>query len=290
MRTWVLALATTIAASPVSAQTYEGARLLSLSGAERALGTGNDSIFVNPAGMALANAYSVELGALDDLSNGDRRFNLSIADSHDKPVAGGISYTYRDFELAGSTNDHRSSVHRFDLALATRITEHAALGVGARYVTTSERIGDEDVEDGGFNQFTLDAGLQWQSPQGFALGLAAYNLTNPDRKETPISWGAGVGYRFSIVSFEADINYNAKIGKPRFEGGVSLVIAEIIPLRVGLSYDRATESTGISGGIGYQSGRFGIDLGYRNKLSGEVAPGLAGERMLGIAIRAVPFL
>lgn len=280
-----------LAASSAIAQTFEGARLLSLAEAQRALTTGNDSIYLNPAGMALANAYSVELGALDDLSDGDRRFNISISDSHDKPVAGGIAYTFRDFEIGAEGDEtRRGTLHRFDASLAARITDHAALGVTARYMTSSETLGDESIEDSGFNAFTLDAGLQWQSPQGFALGLTAYNLTNSDRRELPISWGAGAGFKQEVFSIEADIRYNAQIGKARYSAGGTLVIAQIIPIRLGASYDLATESSAISGGLGYMTARFGIDAGYRQRLSGDVAPGLTGDRMLAIAIRFVPFL
>ena len=60
----------------------------------RGLATGNDSIYVNPAGLAMAKIYSIELGYLDDLLGSDRRFNASIVDSQAGPVAGGFAYTY----------------------------------------------------------------------------------------------------------------------------------------------------------------------------------------------------
>lgn len=277
-------------ARAAGAQSYEGARLLSLAEAQRALVTGNDALYVNAAGIALANAYSIEVGGMHDLGEIDRRFNLSIIDSHDKPVGGGVGYTFREYLVAKEGGEERvRSVHRVDLSLAMRLADTAALGVTARYLHVGENLGEVDVDERSFGLFTLDAGLQWQSASGLAAGVTAYNLTNPDHPETPISWGAGAAYRLDPFSVEADIRYNAKIGKPLFQLGLTLTVAQVVPIRAGISYDRATESAAFSVGLGYMSPEFGIDLGFRQKITGSVAPGLDSDRILALAIRGVPF-
>ena len=280
---WARPLALLVAAAtvalPAPAAAYEGARLLSAAGAQRALGKGNDAIYSNPAGIALAKVYLVELGALDDLHGTERLFNASVVDSQAGPLAAGLGYTY--IEKTGPESAEIVG-HRVDVDLATRLSDRSALGITARYVTTSED------EDAGFDLFTLDAGFQWQAESGVSLGLTAYNLTNADESEFPISWGAGVGFGSGGFSVEADVLYNAKIGRPKFAGVLGYVISDLVPLRAGVSYDRATESISVSGGIGYQEFKFGIDLGYRQRVvHGDLPEDAPGDRLLGVSVRAL---
>lgn len=277
-------------AGPASAQTYEGPRLLALAEAQRALATGNDAIYVNPAGLALAQIYSIELGYLDDLLGSDRRFNASVVDGQSGPVAGGIAYTYtKRAPDAAEGGTSRLEGHRTEMSLATRIADSAAIGLTGRYVTFERTSGQEDLPDEDFKSFQIDAGFQWRIWEGLAVGVAGYNLTKSEREELPISWGAGVGYQADWFSLEADIRYNAQKGKPRYSFAGSFVIAELVPVRFGGSYDHATKSWSISAGAGFVIDRFGFDLGYRQRLKGEDLAEYGDERILGVAIRVLLF-
>jgi hypothetical protein len=147
-----------------------------------------------------------------------------------------------------------------------------------------------DIEAGSFDLFTLDAGVQWQTEIGLSLGAAGYSLTNSDRRESPVGWGAGLGYQIGIFSAEADVRYNAQIGKARWSGGLGVVIANMVPLRAGVAYDLATDSLLVSGGIGYQDSSFGADIAYRQRVvHGTLASDAPGDRILAIAIRVNVF-
>lgn len=271
------------------AQQYEGARLLGLAEAQRALTMANDSIYINPAGLALGRMYSLELGYLDDIRGSDRRFNASVVDSQAGPIAGGLAYTWtrRRPEFAPEPDD-RLEGHRMEIALATRVAESAALGVTARYMTFD--LHDEDgekIEEGGFNIFTIDVGFQWRMTESLSFGIAAYNLTNTDEPEVPIGWGAGLGYQLGAFSIEGDIRYNAQRGEPRYSGGIGYVIAETVALRSGVSYDYKSEAIAVSGGAGVILDRFVIDIGYRQLINADDIGEDSDQRILGLAVRAL---
>lgn len=277
-------------AFPAQAQQFEGARLLSTAGSQRSLVTGNDAIFINPAGLALSKTISVEANAQDDLSGYETMFAGSIVDSLAGPVAGGTSYVYtdRNFGDFNGAGDRKQLTHQFDVSLATKVADTAAIGVTGRWYRLREKVGDVKLEDLGFDKFTVDVGFQWQSQMGLSLGLAAYNLTNPKERQTPISWGGGLGYQREVFSVVADIRYNAQIGKPRFSGAGTLLIADVIPLRFGVSYDRADRAVIVAGGVGYQQGNFGADIGYRHRVvSGDLPADAPRDKMLAFALRAL---
>lgn len=251
----------------------------------RALTTGNDSIYVNPAGLALAKVYDVELGYLDDFRGSDRRINASVIDSQAGPVAGGLAYTYSDRRpLDMDEGGLRVKGHRVEIASATKIADTAALGVTTRYLHYS--IKDENGEEiDSFKVFTVDAGVQWRIWEGLSLGVVGYNLTNSDRKEVPIGWGAGLGFQLGAFSLEADVRYNAKIGKARYSLGAGYVIADLVPIRVGTWYDLKNDAWAISGGLGFVYERVAIDVGYRQLLTGMTDGEDGDDRILGVALR-----
>jgi hypothetical protein len=271
--------------------------LLGLGDAQRATVSSNDAIYVNPAGMALANVYSLEIGLLDDLSGTDRRYNASVVDSQAGPVAGGVAYTYTDrigFDPLDGQN-HSITGHRIDIALASKVGDHAALGVGGHYLTFGEKVGPTQTAGASFNAFTVDAGFQVRTESGFGLGLAAYNLTNSDRPEIPVGWGGGLAYQLDAFSIEGDVRWNAKIGRATVSGSMSYILARALALRVGGQYDLSNDSSALSLGVGYAADQYGIDVGYRQRIAGpgtNVIFGPTGtfvesERILGVAIRYV---
>ncbi len=270
---------------------FEGARLLGFAQAQRALVSGNDAIYVNPAGMSHGRAYSLEMGFIDGLQDNLRRYNVSIMDSQAGPVAGGISYSFlQDLVANTAQGENRRSGHRLDVALSTKLGDELSLGVTARYMNYSETLGDEDVKDGGFDLFTLDTGLQYRHPNGFGAALVAYNLTKSDRPDVPIGWGGGLGYQSEVFSIEADIRYNAQIGKARYASGIGVVLGEMFPLRAGVAYDLKNSETTISAGIGFLHRVVGLDIGYRERVHIEQGRELeTPKRLLAFAGRLLFF-
>lgn len=279
-----------MASAPAArAQDFETPRSIGLSQAQRALATSNDAVYLNPGGLALGNLYSIELGYVDDGRGSDRRLNASVVDSQAGSIAAGIAYTYmkrRPEELAAG--DERLEGHRVDVALATRVSDTAALGVSGRYLSFERKNGDTELE-GGFKQFTMDAGIMWRVVGGLSLGVAGYNLFNSKRAEIPIGWGAGLGYALDALTIEADVRYNAQRGEPTYSGGAGYVIAGTVPLRAGFTYELATKAVSLSAGLGFTFDRFTLDLGYRQRVNGERVEEDDDHRLLGAALRGSLF-
>ncbi|MCK6550007.1 hypothetical protein L6R52_29505 [Myxococcota bacterium] len=269
------------------AQSFEGARLIGHGGAQRALTNANDAIYINPAGLALGALYSVELGYLDDLRSSERRFNASIADSQAGPLAGGLAYTYTRLRPEGESDEAVLVGHRVDVSLATLVAEGAAIGVTARYLNLNVKEGDVPVDGAKLSTFTLDAGVQWRIGGGFSLGAAGYNLTNNERSELPVGWGAGIGYGVEAFSIEGDVRYNAQIGKAAYTGTAGYVISQLVPIRAAVTYDLANERVTVSGGIGFITQRFVADLGYQQIVN--AADGEDDARIAGLSLRGMFF-
>lgn len=297
-RAWLAVVCGVVASSSLPArslaQGYETPRLLSLAGAGMALASGNDAFYANPAAIALGNFYSVELGYQDDFEGGDRRISSSITDGHDKRLTGGVGYVYRDrlTDERAESPDLRTTIHRFDVALAGQLTKGFAIGVQGRYVTTTDDIDGEDIDDSGFSQFTFDASAVIRMESGLSLAFVGTNLTNSDRPELPIGLGGALGFGHEMFGLEFDVRYDFKTEKPWLGGSASILLGKSFAIRGGGAYDFATESAAVSFGLGFQSSQFAADLGFRQKVggpSGAPAPGLDTERIFALAIRGVPF-
>lgn len=279
-------------ASPTraGAQGYEGPRLLGVAEAQRALVVGNDAIYVNPAGLALAQIYSVEIGYMDDLLGSDRRLNASVVDGQSGPLAGGFAYTYtKRAPDAAEGGTARLEGHRTEMVLATRIADTAAIGVTGRYVTFERREGEEDLPDDNFKSFQIDAGFQWQIWQGLSIGVAGYNLTKSEDEQFPLRWGGGIGYRSEWFSLETDVRFNSAKSKPDYSVGGEVIIANFVALRAGTTYSESADTWSISGGVGIVIDRLSIDVGYRQRLKGEDLVDYGDERIFGAGLRLMVF-
>ena len=272
-------------ARTAEAQVFEGARVLSLADSQRALTTSNDSIYLNPGGLALGSLYSVELGYLDDIRGSDRRINASIIDSQAGPVAGGVAYTYstRRPDDMPDNPDARLKGHRVEIATATKLGDALGIGVTTRYLHYDLKNGPEGVE--GFKTLTFDVGLAWHVAQGLSIGAVGYNLTNSKRPEVPIAVGGGLGYEIGGFAIEFDVRHEFPNKETRFSGGAGYTIADLVPLRIGAWYDLASKAWAVAGGVGFNYERFQVDIGYRQLVSGEANFEDGDERILGVALR-----
>ncbi|MEL6186962.1 MAG: hypothetical protein AAFU79_20240 [Myxococcota bacterium] len=276
--------------APAWAQAYEPPRLLGFAGAQRALGTGNDALYQNPAGLAFSGSYEVEIGYADDFREADRRVTLSIADGQAGEFAGGLGLTYARFRPAGETEgDRRLDGLRFDVGLAAMLGRTLAVGVTTRFGDYRLLAGDDEVPDGGTSALTFDVGLQWQLGQGFSVGGLVRNLTSESQPGMPRAWGAGLGYRSGPLLAEVDVDHAWETVAPVYSGTVGFIIAEQFPLRVGTSFDSETERFSISGGAGFVVDRIAVDLAYRQRIDPVASGEDADERLFAVSFRVRAF-
>lgn len=272
--------------SPVLAQDYEGARLLGLADAQRALAVGNDAIFVNPAGLAFTPTYEVELGYADDLRESDRRLNLSIADGQSGPIAGAIALTYGLFRPPlFASGDYRLEGLRLDIAAAFQLAQGFAFGGSVRFADYRLLFGEEEIENGGSSGFAFDLGSQWQLGGGLSLGVTLQNLSNTNQPDLPRAWGAGLGWRTGALLLEVDVDHAWEVRDPIYSLAAGYVFGERFPIRAGVSYLQGSEEVAISVGAGLAVERIGLDLAYRQIVDPRRSASDADERLFVLSFR-----
>jgi long-subunit fatty acid transport protein len=261
------------------ADDFIGTRPLGMGNAYRAVVTGNDAIFLNPAGMALFKSYSFEAEYLITpkyLSKDGPTEHViqgSVVDNSTLQLfATGVAYTrvQRGDEKTGN---------RFDTAFAVPLSENFFFGLDAKYLDFDRSGQNKDLK-----AITIDAGALMRTSIGLSLGVVGYNLTNTaDYIEHPISMGAAVMYspfRTLEVAFDWLINFQKpkdasqpgrhhRVGYSYNVGGEYLLLDQFV-VRGGYSYDQTSpygDAHFVAAGIGYVSSQFTIDLGYRGSPS-----------------------
>lgn len=280
----MLLLVTTIATVAVSqgaeAGVYEeftGVRSTSMGGTHRGVGTSNDTLYLNPAGMAVASRYSLDAAyaysGFDELN----RFNASIVDSKSGPVAGGIGYTL----IQGDSSGLDARVSRFNGALAYALGDALAVGLTLRHVRGA--LSDQRDEDGArvrrdVRLWNGDIGISAQLGS-LGLGFVYQNALSADDDEeafAPRTVAGGFSYTSgSLVlagdlTAEIDDDDDAEFG---FQTGAEYFLQNTYAFRFGYRYEpfvrgdgREDEESILSGGAGYITGDGAIDLGFFRSL------------------------
>mgnify|MGYP001066645944 CR=1 FL=1 len=271
------------------AQAFLTTEAIGLSSARRALGSSNDALYLNPAGLARKKAYTLELDFADDLRGSERRFHASITDGQAGPVAGGIGFTYSTAAPRVPREGRaRFEGWRLDGALAAKAGDRFAIGVGLKGFVYDLNIDDAPSGER-LGLFTVDAGMQILISDSVVLGLVGRNLTRPSQAEVPLEAGGGLGFQKDAFAIEADVVYEDFVENIVFTTGTSYTINEMVPIRLGTVYDAGQEEFGLSFGLGLEVGRFGLDLAYAQRLTG-IDSAIQGddERIFGASLHIVP--
>lgn len=269
----VLAL---LLAWPVEAEDFLGTRPLGMGGAHRAIVTGNDAIYLNPAGMSLFKRYAFEaqylLTSKFDSENGPNQhvFNVSVVDNQIQYFATGLAYTRVE------RGDDKSG-NRYDMAFSVPLTEGLLIGTDIKYLDFDRKnVSDTD-------SVSVDIGMLLRTSVGLTLGVAGYNLTNTaDYLEHPISMAAAVMYspfRTLELAFDWGINFQkpTDIDDPvgdketgySYAFGAEYLLLGQITLRGGYLIDKSRpggDDQRWSVGIGYVTQRFAFDFGYQGSI------------------------
>lgn len=269
-------------ASAHAQQDFTGARSLGMGGAHRAVVTGNDAVYLNPAGMSLTRKYGIEVGYLADLGRETHVFPaLSIVDSVTASVAAGIAYTYvtGKVRLAGVPGKVDRTGHVGHFALSGRLSRQVTLGMGAKYM---------DVSYGGrtaVNAVTAEVGLHYQVSPHLSLAVAGYGLTNSGSAEAPVAmavaFAAGPSPKLQFaVDWVIDFTsrrYLESLPAPRegsvehqVRAGIEALLGQYLGLRAGYFYDRVTRPApdhGLAAGVGIFAprSRFGLNVVFEQR-------------------------
>lgn len=298
------------------AQDFVGARALALGEAYRAIATGNDAIYFNPAGLPLLKRYSLEGQYFMNLVEETHQADISVVDSKTNPLAVGIAYTFQGSELT----KRATLQHTATLAVAYPIFDRLfSVGAGFKYTNVSDAIAGNYL-----NALTADLGVISQIPGGLSFAAVGYNLVpirSVESAHVPISAGfaaawdlgpasallfggqptlgavqtaAGVPTNPGLgslqgplsnltLSFDWLVDFETLYGaKSKYSAGIEYLVADLVPLRVGYTYDEVGNIESqhkFSGGFGLIVPYFGFDVTYQQSY-----PRL-DERVLSIALK-----
>ena len=258
--------------SAKSASNFEevaGVRSLAMGGAHRALGTSNDTLKLNPAGLAIQTRYAIELHYAWSEKFKVSRASASAVDSKSGPVAGGLGYELLKSELEGQ----EKNLHRISLGMAYRVGDMFALGTTVHYIEGSRTQTDasEDIRE-----FSSDVGLMIRVSDYIQVGATWHNfVTSQDTGLSPQHLGLGIsgGGRGFVLLFDADLNLESEDIIASYHTGAEYILSGAIPLRMGymnkpriLSSGEASRENFFTGGFGYMSKSGSIDLSFNHSI------------------------
>ena len=223
-------------------------------------------------------------------------------------------------DVPGRPTEALREGHETGLSLAMNLGQWFAFGMTAKYTRMQTEVANPNApkmnaepstEPKSFildtststaiaNGFTMDAGALFNIGQSFRIGVTGHNLIPLRSTEAPIGVGIGLSYQYGsvfLISADAKIDFDKyrERGKRGEQGewipgpnkiggrvgvGLEYLIAGAVPIRAGFAYDTAMPGSFLSLGAGYVSARFGVDLGYRQKVGG----GLESSLILGLRV------
>lgn len=287
----------TLGATTAKAQDFVGTRGLGLGESYRAIATGNDAIYMNPAGITQIPRYAAEAHYNFNLYDEQHQFDVSILDSKTAAFAAGLAYT-----LKGSEFTRRSTFKHTATGAAgyTIVPELFSVGVGFKYVNLSDAILGNYL-----NALTADVGTLATLPGGVNLAAVGYNLIPFQSSEVPISaafaaaWDLGPlsAWLFGgAPSFGPSVDASGAIRPPRplhpfgiLDGltlsldwyieffslygpqhrvstGVEYLILEMVPVRAGYMWNQGEGDHIISVGTGFIVPFFGLDVAFQQSV------------------------
>lgn len=249
------------------------ARALATGDAQRAVSTGNDGIFVNPAGLAASRRYTFELDGVGDVHAGDYGFGASVVDSvSSAPVAAGAAYTR--WELGLPTGE-RTEGNEVRIASAYPISQRILFGATGKYLGISG--GGLDV-----HAWTFDAGFLITAG-GFRIGVTGQNLIPTNSRWAPLTGGLGVAFG-SDDSFQLSLDTVVNLADsahPAYSGrfGLEYLLGDAFPFRAGVMFDQPTKALDLTLGLGLVTSAFGVDVGWRHGLRQD------GGQYVGVSVK-----
>jgi len=246
-----------------------GTCALGTGGAMRATATGDAGPMLNPSGISLLRAYTVEgayqYGSRDSAND----VHVSLVDSTSGfNLGGALFYTFHTASPTGGTQIG----HEGGLSLSFPLGDVVFLGGTAKYMYFStEASGTTDKKTG----FTFDAGLTIRPIQFLSLAVVGYNLTNPETSFAPEALGGGVsvsplpGFLLLLDSVLERVSGDPTRSKAYYMMGGGEYLGKTMAIRLGGGSDGLHKNGYLSGGLSFVSGVGALDISMRQDISGD---------------------
>ncbi len=247
-------------ATPAKAQQVAGPRALAMGDAHRGVGTGNDALFLNPAGMSLYPRYVIETFWRHDSWTKQSQFSISLVDSKSGPVGGGLAYTY---EWVGEGSAKRVG-SRLDIGSSYALARFLLFGVTMHYI-------GQNTEDGQVQRVTGDTGFMILVGQILSIGITGHNVINPveEADAAPRMFGGGLNVRIIPdlnLAFDWRKSVEPENKSAAYHWGAEYILGKMIPIRAGYVSDEVLNQQRWSLGLGFIHPSFGVDVSYSHTI------------------------
>lgn len=270
-----LPIALMLLGAPAAADPYKeftGLRAEAMGGAHRGLGTSNDTIFLNPAGMAIHRRFSID-GFYGYSGRGDlHHISFSALDSKTGPIGGALAYTHDRGDHSRSDVD----LHRFYLASSYPIFDWLGVGLTGRHVRGG--FVDESGVRQNVETYSFDLGLSALFWESLGIGVTYHNVVSTSRpRMTPPHVGVGLSFSYAglVLASDMEIDLRARhAGDITAGGGVEYFLLDMIPLRFGYRYRPREKRDGsgtvwehvLGGGLGLVAEWGGLEATYTHAI------------------------
>jgi hypothetical protein len=261
----------------------ESARGMAMGTGARSSSASTQAQAENPANLVLGGLYHLEV--LSAYSPTFKRFayGASVVDSMTSRLAAGVSA--RGFFGDNKAGENSGWEGRVGLGLP--LGDMLSVGVAGRYAnfTASDPYAQPErpvvtgtKPDRSFKlkAFTMDAAITLRPTEGLTLAALAYNLIDTDSPLAPMMVGGSVGFGmpqgFTVGGdVLVDLNRHKQFNGAKVQGGggIEFLAAGTAPLRVGYSVDQGRGRHAVTGGLGYVTQQFGVQLSLRQVVVGE---------------------
>ncbi|HEY0190043.1 MAG TPA: hypothetical protein VGC42_02905 [Kofleriaceae bacterium] len=251
---------------------FIGPRELAVGEAMRGGATGQTGATLNPSGIPL-NRELVFEGGYGYRSTDSASLILVSACDSTSGLPGCFFYEHASasptFE-SGATAHH--ATHLGGMALSYLLLPRVLLGGTIKYFHFDSDLGEPDASG-----FGADFGATIRLTNNLNIGVSGQNLwTTTESDEFPRTLGGGVYARplqILALSFDMKWNLDGADQAARYGGGAELYLPlgdgqNAIPLRGGALHDNGLGATYISGGLGYATTTWGLDIGARHQVKG----------------------
>ena len=257
-----------VAATAQAFEDFTPTEALGMGGASRAWAIGDEGPLLNPSGMSLSKAYTID-GTYGYASRLSEQFlHAGIVDSTSPfNLAGGLYYTYHSSDPTGGPSGHG---HEGGLALSFPFGPYVSIGATLKYF----KLEDADVFSGHDGGLTFDVGATIRPTEIVSLGLVGTNLRDLATSQATQALGYGLALipltnmlvvADGLTHFTADDQTGRK--GTSLMGGAGYTFFSKLAVRAGGGYDAATGNGYLTFGLSGVSEIGAFDGGIRQDLT-----------------------
>ncbi len=263
-----IALTSGVGATARAFDEFTPTEALGMGGASRAWALADEAPLLNPSGMSLTKAYTID-GTYGYASRLSGQFlHASIVDSTSPfNLAGGLYYTYHSTNPSDGLSGHG---HEGGLALSFPFGPYVSIGATLKYF----KLLDADAFNGHDGGLTFDVGATIRPTQVVSLGIVGTNLRDLGTSQAAQALGYGVALipltnlvvvADGLTRFTAD-NQTGRKGTSLM-GGAGYTFLGKLAVRAGGGYDAATGNGYLTFGLSGVSEIGAFDGGVRQDLT-----------------------